>query len=156
MADRGWKSDDFVAAWSALLRMHAFLVPIIEGELVNETGMPLGWYDVLLELSAAPGHRLRMVELGEVAVLSRTRVSRVVDELQSAGYVTRVPNPDDGRSAFAQLTPEGKAAFLASAPAYLTSIRTHLGAALSAKEATTLRSLLEKVLAQADSPTPSR
>jgi DNA-binding MarR family transcriptional regulator len=142
-----WRNDDYLSAWSALLRLHAALVPVIDAELTEATRIPLSWYDVLLELNAADGRRLRMSELGEVAVLSRTRVSRVVDELERAGYVSRVPNPDDRRSSFAQLTPAGRSAFRSAAPVYMQSIRSHLGALLSAREAATLRRLLESATA---------
>jgi DNA-binding MarR family transcriptional regulator len=141
-----WRKDDLVGVWSGLLRLYAQLVPVIEADLQRTTGMPLGWYDVMLELSAAPDRRMRMLDLGEAAVLSRTRVSRVVDELEREGYVTRLANPDDRRSAFAQLTSAGRAAFRKAAPLYLDSIRQHLGARLSAREARALRALLEQAL----------
>ena len=63
---------DRVAAWAALLRTHAGVVPKLERR-VAEHGLPLPWYDVLLVLSTAPGRRLRMSELGARAVLSRER-----------------------------------------------------------------------------------
>jgi DNA-binding MarR family transcriptional regulator len=72
----------------------------------------------------------------------------VVDELVTAGLVSRVPNPDDGRSAFAQLTPEGRAAFCRAAPVYLESIRRHLGERLSIRDAGMLRRILEAALAK--------
>ncbi|HEU5267914.1 MAG TPA: helix-turn-helix domain-containing protein, partial [Jatrophihabitans sp.] len=78
-----------VRAWAALLQVHAALVPVLDRELQSATGLSLAWYDVLLELNAAPGRRLPMTELGEKVVLSRTRVSRVVDELSRAGLVER-------------------------------------------------------------------
>jgi DNA-binding MarR family transcriptional regulator len=59
------------------------------------------WYDVLLELNSADGRRLRMQELGERAVLSRSRISRIVDELARAGLVTREPDPADRRGSWA-------------------------------------------------------
>ena len=88
-------ADDRVAAWAALLRVHAALVPMLERELAAAHAMPLSWYDVLLELNAAPDRRLRMSELGARVVLSRERVSRVVDELVRAGLVSRERNPED-------------------------------------------------------------
>ena len=78
--------------------MHAALVPLIDRELQAACGLPLTWYDVLLELNSAPGRRLSMGELGEVAVVSRTRASRVVDQLAAAGLVAREANADDRRS----------------------------------------------------------
>ena len=75
---------------------------------------------MLLELNAVPDLRLRMSELGQRTVLSRTRVSRVVDELAAAGLAERQPDQADGRSSFAVLTPQGKEALrtrLAGVPA---------------------------------------
>ncbi len=92
--------------------------------------MPLSWYDVLLELNSAPDRRLRMTELGARAVLSRERVSRVVDELERAGLVRRERNPDDGRSLLAVITDEGRARLRAAAPTYLAGIERHFGAHL--------------------------
>ncbi|MEO7556935.1 MAG: MarR family transcriptional regulator [Acidimicrobiales bacterium] len=143
---RSWRDDDVVAAWSGLLRLHAELVPVIDHELQETAGMPLGWYDVLLELDAAPQKRLRMSDLGAAAVLSRTRVSRVVDELVRIGHVERVSNPNDARSAFAALTPWGRAAFRRAAPRYLDSVRRHLGARLSRADALELRRILDVAL----------
>ena len=148
MGTTPWQDDDVLASWSALLRLHARLVPLIDNELERATGMPLRWYDVLLELNAAPQRRLRMLDLGEVVVLSRTRVSRVVDELVGAGYVTRVPNPDDRRSAFAQLTSTGRSAFRKAAPVYLDGIRRHLGRHIPSTDAAELRRILEEALSQ--------
>ncbi|HEX6392746.1 MAG TPA: MarR family transcriptional regulator [Acidimicrobiales bacterium] len=142
-----WRDDDVVSAWAAMLRLHARLVPLIDAELQRHAGMPLAWYDVLLELSAAADKKLRMFDLGEVVVLSRTRVSRVVDELVRAGYLEKVPNPDDGRSAFARLTPAGTNAFRRAAPTYLELIRNHFGGHFTAGDAKTLRRVLSKALA---------
>src|SRR5919112_1455627 len=101
-------SDTDVAAWSALLRVHAALVPVLDRELQGTCNLPLTWYDVLLELNSAPGRRLSMGQLGEVAVVSRTRVSRVVDQLAGEGLVVREANPDDRRSAYATITDAGR------------------------------------------------
>ncbi|HKR68187.1 MAG TPA: helix-turn-helix domain-containing protein, partial [Streptosporangiaceae bacterium] len=67
-------------AWAGVLQVHAALVPKLNQVLTRATGLPLSWYDVLLELAAAPERRLLMGELGQRVVLSRTRVSRIVDE----------------------------------------------------------------------------
>ena len=150
MAPDAWQDDDLLAAWSALLRIHAALVPVIDAELTSQTGIPLGWYDVMLELYSAPDRRMRMTELGHAAVLSRSRVSRVVDELERNGYLTRVPNPDDRRSSYAALTAQGRAAFRKAAPSYLAAIRSRMGAVMAARDATVLRSLLEGALQRLD------
>src|SRR4051794_28970025 len=94
-------------AWGGLLHVHADLVPVLDRRLQRSVGLPLAWYDVLLELHGAPERRLRMGELAEKVVLSRTRVSRLVDDLAGSGLVTRVSHPTDRRSAYTELTPLG-------------------------------------------------
>ena len=135
------------SAWAALLRIHAALVPVLDQELQAAHGLPLTWYDVLLELNAAPERRLTMGELGRVAVVSRSRVSRVVDELVRAGLVDRQPNPSDGRSAYAVITESGRRRLRAAAPTYLAGIERHFTTKLSATEAKTVARALGKVLA---------
>jgi DNA-binding MarR family transcriptional regulator len=85
--------------------------------------------------------------------VSRTRVSRVVDELTRAGLVARDPNPDDGRSAFAVLTPAGRAALRTAAPTYLAAVQREFADHLTAREAEVLARALHKVLA-ASAPGP--
>jgi DNA-binding MarR family transcriptional regulator len=139
-------TDTDPAAWAALLRVHAALVPVLDRELQAACGLPLTWYDVLLELNAAPGRRLSMGELGQVAVVSRSRVSRVVDQLAAEGLVARAANPDDRRSAYATITDAGRRRLRAAAPVYLAGIERHFTARMSAGEARTVAVALEKVL----------
>ena len=138
--------DDRTTAWSTLLKVHAALVPVLDRELQDSSGLPITWYDVLLELNAAPERRLTMGQLGSVAAVSRTRVSRVVDELVRAGLVARQPNPDDGRSAFAALTPAGRAALRKAAPTYVAAVQREFADHLTAREAEVLARALRKVL----------
>ncbi|MEV6301330.1 MarR family transcriptional regulator [Actinoplanes sp. NPDC051861] len=139
-------SDTDVSGWAALLRVHAALVPVLDRELQTACGLPLTWYDVLLELKYAPGGRLSMGELGERAVVSRSRVSRVVDALTDAGLVTREANPDDRRSAYAKITDEGRKRQAEAAPTYLAGIRRHFTDRMTAGEARLVATALEKVL----------
>ena len=138
---------DLAESWGALLKVHAALVPRLDRELQEIHGLPLTWYDVLLELNTAPERRLTMGQLGSVAAVSRTRVSRVVDELVRAGLVAREPNPDDGRSAFAALTPAGRAALRKAAPTYVAAVQREFADHLTAREAEVLAGALGKVLA---------
>jgi len=140
-------ATDVSATWGALLKVHAALVPRLDRELLETHGLPLTWYDVLLELNSAPGRRLTMGQLGSVAAVSRTRVSRVVDELMRAGLVTREPNPHDGRSAFATLTPAGRATLRKAAPTYVAAVHREFADHLTAHETEVLAAALRKVLA---------
>jgi DNA-binding MarR family transcriptional regulator len=147
--------DPAVEAWRGLLVAHSRLVPAVETYLRAAGQVPLSWYDVLLELNAAPGRRLRMSELGQRAVLSRTRVSRVVDELVSAGLAERQADEDDGRSSFAVLTARGKDALRRAWPVYREAIHRHLGAHLTAEQCRELAALLGQATAGAEALMPA-
>src|SRR5437868_8635215 len=115
-----------LAAFAALLKVQAAVVRKLEQRLEEHRLVPIAQYDVLLELNAAPGRRLRMQQLSDRVVLSRSRVSRVVDEMERAGLVRRAPDPDDRRAAFAVLTDDGRAALRKAAPVYLPGIDEEL------------------------------
>ncbi len=132
--------------WATFLKAHAAVVRRLEHELAEERGLPLSWYDVLLELNAAPERRLRMQDLGERVVLSRTRVSRIVDEMVHDGMVAREPDPADRRAVFAVITDAGRATLRAAAPVYLRGIREHFTSHLSERELIAVGRSLEKVL----------
>ena len=148
--------DSCVAAWRGLLVAHSRLVPVVEADLRAAGQVPLSWYDVLLELSAAPGSRLRMSELGERVVLSRSRVSRVVDELAAGGLAERQPDVADGRSSFAVLTPRGKDALRRAWPVYREAIHRHLAARLTARQCRELAALLERAVGYAEIGLPAK
>lgn len=133
-------------AWGSVLQVHAALLPRIGQVVEEQTGLPLSWYDVLLELSVEPDRRLRMSDLGERVVLSRTRASRIVDELETAGLVRREENADDRRSAFAVMTPAGLRRYRAAAPVYLAAIAEQFAEGLSDAELRAVTKALGKVL----------
>jgi DNA-binding MarR family transcriptional regulator len=134
-----------IAAWRAMLLAHHRAVRAIEADLGRAGAIPLIWYDVLLELQAAP-EGLRMQDLGERVVLSRTRVSRVVDELESEGLVRRRPDPGDGRVSIAVITPAGMKAFRATAPIYLAKIDEHFNQHLTTSERAVIAAGLDRVV----------
>lgn len=144
-------SADAERAWGALLRVHARLVPVLDAAVQDAASLPVTWYDVLLELHSAGG-RLTMSDLADRVTLSRTRVSRIVDELTRDGLVTREANPDDGRSSFAVITAAGRTRFRAAAPTYVAAIERDLAGPLSGTELRALAASLEKVLAATPLP----
>ena len=137
---------DSLAAWRALLLAQSRAVRAIERDMQAAGVIPLGWYDVLLELNAAPGRRLRMQDLAARAVLSRTRVSRIVTELEAQGLVERLPDPDDGRAWLAAITTDGRASLRAAAPVYLRGIDEHFNRHLSRAQQRDVASALQRVI----------
>jgi DNA-binding MarR family transcriptional regulator len=135
------------AAWRVLITAHATVVEKIERALLEAGLPPLGWYDVLLELSAAPDCRLRMHELARAVVLSRSGLTRLVDRLEKAGLLRREPDPSDRRGAFAVLTDEGRDVLRRMWPVYAAGIAEHFGGHVSDEEARVLTEALSRVLA---------
>ena len=136
-------------AWRALIMVHAAAVEGIERGLLEAGLPPLGWYDVLLKLSAAPGCRLRMHELASAVVLSRSGLTRLVDRVEKAGLLRREPDPADGRGSFAVLTDEGLRMRQKMWPVYARGIAEHFGAHVSDEEAEVLSKALGRVRAAA-------
>lgn len=112
-----------LAAWRTFLAAHARTVGEIENALRDEGLPPLTWYDVLWPLYQAPDHRLRMKELADEVVLSRTGLVRLVDRIEKAGLLRREPVPGDGRGAYAVITEEGIAMLRRMWPVYARGIR---------------------------------
>ena len=140
------EEPDGLAAFAALLKVQAAVVRKLEERLEQHRLVPIAQYDVLLELNAAPGRRLRMQQLSDRVVLSRSRVSRVVDEMERAGLVRREADPDDKRAAFAVITDDGRAALRRAAPVYLQGIEEEFLSHLTAGERKALERSLHKVL----------
>ena len=155
--DRRRAPDELrLAAWRAFLKAHAAVIDRVERDLARgEELLPLTWYDVLLELAAAEGGRLRQRDLARVVVLTRSGISRLVDRLEAAGLLCRQPNPDDRRGDFLLLTDRGRAALRRTWPAYARGIQAHFARLLSDEEARTLAVTLERVVAAArEAPLP--
>ncbi|MER3483985.1 MAG: MarR family transcriptional regulator [Meiothermus sp.] len=139
-------SEPHLSAWKALLRTHPSILRKIEADLAEQGQIPLGLYDVLLELSSAPNRRLRMAELAERVVLSRSGLTRLVERLEGEGYLIRENSPTDRRGVEAVLTDAGLKALKAAWPTYAKGINTCFARHFTADEAEMLRGALERVL----------
>lgn len=130
-------TDQQFEAWKAFLRAQAGLIKTLDRELVAERGLPIAFFDVLAQLSIAGG-RLRMRELADAVLLSRSGVTRLVDRMERAGLVRREQCPEDRRSLYAALTPEGEHTLAEALPVHVQGIATHFGRHLDDEEAKTL------------------
>lgn len=137
--------DSELRAWAGFLRAHARLVRRLDEELRAAHGLPLSSYDVLTNLEAAPGRRLRMRELAEAIVLSRSGLTRLVDRLVRDGLVEREECEEDARGAFAVLTHEGRRALLEARPTHQEGIRRLFLSALEAGDAARLGDVWERI-----------
>ena len=102
--------------------MHAKIVRKLDAELRQAHGLPLSSYEVLLHLSWAPGHRMRMGELAESVLLTLSGVTRLVGRLEREGLVRREPCPEDRRGAYAILTAVGVDRLGEAHPTHLSGV----------------------------------
>jgi DNA-binding MarR family transcriptional regulator len=124
--DRAPSPDDpRLRAWIAFLQAYAVVTRRLEAELHAERGLSLADYDALVQLAIAEDRRLRMSELADRVVLSRSGVSRLVDRLEADGLVTRRACPTDARGSWAELTPAGLDRLRHAAPVHLRGVDTH-------------------------------
>lgn len=96
-----------LAAWRGLLEVHARVTQELDAQMHAEHGISLSAYEVLMFLDDAPEHRMRMSEIADRVLLSRSGCTRLVDRLVEQSYVTRCAASSDGRGLFAQLTESG-------------------------------------------------
>jgi DNA-binding MarR family transcriptional regulator len=120
-----------LAVWRLFLEAHAAVTDRLGRELEAECHLPLTWYDVLLQLAGAPGRRLRMRDLADAVLLSRSGLTRLVDRMETAGLVVREATAADRRGADAVLTEAGRAALRRAAPVHLRGVQEHFAAHLS-------------------------
>jgi DNA-binding MarR family transcriptional regulator len=146
---RNRPDEAHLAAWRSLLEVHAAVTDLLERELEQERGLALSKFEVLLKLADAPGGRMRMLELAESVLLSKSGLSRLVDRMEEAELVRRERCPSDRRGAFAVVTDEGRRVLHRAAPVHLRGIQEHFARHLDGEEARVLARLLERVNAAA-------
>lgn len=135
-----------VAAWGGFLRAHASLVRALDAELEREHGVALTTYDVLLHLARAPDGALRMSELADAVVLSRSGLTRRVDRLAREGLLERRTCATDARGQLAAITDEGRAVLARARPTHLRGVRERFLRHFSPAELERLAAGWERVL----------
>src|SRR3954465_15050755 len=93
-----------LGAWRELLHVHAVLTRELDEELRRAHGLPLTSYDVLVSLESASDRQMRMSELADAVLLSRSGLTRLVERLEREGLLSRADCPGDARGSFAVLT----------------------------------------------------
>jgi DNA-binding MarR family transcriptional regulator len=133
-----------MGAWSSLLRAHATLMRQLETQLEQQTGLALADYDVLAQLAIADGE-LRMTELANRALISRSGMTRRVARLVDEGLVRRADAGADGRGVVVALTEAGVARLAETVPTHVRGIAEYFVSRLDDQELAVLESALDKV-----------
>jgi DNA-binding MarR family transcriptional regulator len=136
-----------LAAWSGFLQAHAQIVRALDAELELEHGLPLTSYDVLIQLSLAPDRRLRMFELADAVVLSRSGLTRLVERLERDGLVERERGEVDLRQMYARLTDRGFEVVADATPKHVAGVKERFLDRLSDEQTKQLAAIWGAVLA---------
>lgn len=149
IAEMAWLSEIEMAAWRGFIETQADLVAALEADLAD-TGLTLGDYQVLVFLSEAPDHRLRMCDLADQLQLSPSGLTRRLDGLVRAGLVEREPSELDRRVMLAVLTHAGWTRLGEAAPTHLASVRRRLVDHLTDDELAAMASIFAKLRSALD------
>jgi len=141
-----WLNDEEMRAWRSYADTVIDLQNALERDLAPH-GLTFGDYQVLVFLSEAPDHRMRMRELADRLQLSPSGLTRRLDGLVKHRHVRREPAPDDGRSMMAVLTPAGYSLLADTAPHHVRSVRAHILDRLSSEQVSAMADIFEAIAA---------
>lgn len=134
-----------LSAWRGMLEAHARVTRALDTQMRAEHGLPVSSYEVLMFLADAPGRRLRMSEIADRVLLSRSGLTRLVDRLEQLGLVSRCGVETDGRGAYAQLTDAGLEHFRAAQRTHLDGVREYFLDHLTADDQVALAGIWERL-----------
>jgi DNA-binding MarR family transcriptional regulator len=132
-------------AWKGLLETHAVLARALDAELQVKHALTLSQYEVLMVVADAPGEEMRMADVAERVLLSRSGLTRLVDRLVCAGLLERRACPSDARGALAHLTPAGRERLDAARRTHLHGVRRMFLSQLDPEQQDRLGDLWERV-----------
>ncbi|MGW3959000.1 MarR family winged helix-turn-helix transcriptional regulator [Amycolatopsis sp. NPDC005003] len=155
MGDLSALDLDEAAFWRPLMRIMTALPRALEDQFLSETGLAITDYGVLVALSEAPDHLLRISGLAATTGLSLSRISRVVDDLTRRGLVEKRKCAEDGRASNAVLTAAGLARLEAAYPSHLARVRASVFDHLSAEDIRTAGPVLARLAAALDAAPPT-
>ena len=132
-------------AWRLFLEAHAALTRTLDRELMEEHKLPLTWYDVLVQLEEAGG-TLRMHELADRLLLSRSATTRFVERLENRELIERRSCPEDRRGTQVAMTAGGKDALRDASPVHLAGVEEHFAHRLTDSDTRALIRALRKLV----------
>lgn len=150
-----WLNDDERIAWIGLMTVLTKLPGALDRQLRADAGITHFDYQVMAILSEASDRTLCMSELAVVTGGSLQRLSQVASRLQKAGWIDRRPDPNDGRTTLASLTPEGFEVLAAAAPRHVDEVRRLVFDPLTSAQVKQLAKITDRILqAPASGPDP--
>ncbi|QES46787.1 MarR family transcriptional regulator [Streptomyces venezuelae] len=145
MAETRWLDEEEMRAWKGFLAASALLNRRLDQQLRVDSGLSHPQYEILVRLSAAPDGELRMTELADALINTKSGLSYQVTQLEKAGLVRRRTCPSDVRGVFAVLTEAGRAQLVDAAPGHVEAVRNLLIDVLSPEQLTAIADGLGEV-----------
>jgi DNA-binding MarR family transcriptional regulator len=143
-------------AWLSLIGVIIRLPAALDAQLQRDAGLSHFEYMVMVNLSNADDHVLRMSQLAALCHSSLSRLSHVVARLERRGWLRRDPCPDDGRATLATLTDDGFATLASAAPGHVDAVRAYVIDALDPEQLGQLSAIGDTILGRLDGDTPRR
>ena len=135
-----------IDAWRELLFASAKVVRALEAEMVDKHDLPLTWFDLMGRIKQAPGQRLRMHELEEVSLFTRSGITGLADRIENAGFVRRERSAEDRRGVYLAITQAGIEKMDEVCPDHELGIQRHFGRHLDANAARVMQAVAEKII----------
>lgn len=147
-----WLTEDEQRTWRSFLSAGRLLFDRLDRQLHQDADLPHAYYEIMVRLSEAPDRTLRMSELAENSLSSRSRLSHAVARLEEAGWIVRRACETDRRGSFAHLTDEGLARLAGAAPGHVETVRANLFDHLTVEQQHSLREISETLLRHLSGP----
>src|SRR3954466_14747080 len=141
-----WLTPAEQQAWRAYVESSKVLFDALDRQLQRDADMPHAYYEILVRLSEADARSLRMSELADRTLSSRSRLSHAVARLEERGWVVREECPTDRRGQVARLTDQGFATLAAAAPGHVDAVRQNIIDVLSAEQLGHLTAIGEAIV----------
>jgi DNA-binding MarR family transcriptional regulator len=147
-----WLTEEEQRTWRLFLQACQSVFAATAAQLLRDSGLPHGYYEILVHLSETPGRALRMTELARASTYSKSRLSHAVARLEERGWVQRRDCSTDRRGQIAQLTDKGFAALAAAAPGHVDQVRRSLIDVLTPEQVRQLGEISAAIIAAGTYP----
>jgi len=140
-------------SWGWLLFAHAKVKNALEADLLEQHDLPLIWFDLLNRLREAPDQRMRMNDLKDASLFTKSGITRLIDRIEATGFVTRVRSGTDRRGVYVAITRAGNDKINQVWPDHVASVWKHYGQYLDGDDVDAIETASRRILADTDVPT---
>lgn len=142
---RGGRNDLHLQAWRSLMELHMQLISIFDAEFRQQCDIDLSTYDTLLHVYEAGPEGIRMTDLSDRLVVSKSGLTTMVDRLEERGLLRRIPDPADRRAIRVAITDEGYRLFRSAAKVHMASVEDNFSKQVTDDEAQMIIDIVDRI-----------